>query len=127
MAHATSTNFTPKSAVGQTCDLLRSLGCCAAVLRCHPVALRQPQDTLRCCRGSESETVTLSCCTDSVIAPQLCVRLRLRTLRTKEEHVRPMCKTMTQHNPRFVHFRTVLRRLSFNETMLVYIQMGVTS
>ena len=102
----------------QSCDItLQALRCRAAVVRCHTVALRPPQDTLRCCRGSE--TVTLSCCTDSVIAPQLCVRLRLRTLETKEEHVRPMCKTMTQHNPRFVHFITVLRGLFFNETMLV--------
>ena len=108
----------------QSCDItLQALRCRAAVLRCHTVALRQPQDTLRCCRGSE--TVTLSCCTGSEIAPQLCVRLRLRTLETKEEHV--MCKTMTQHNPGFVHFRTVLRGIFCNVTTLVQIQMGVTS
>ena len=108
----------------QSCDItLQALRCRAAVLRCHTVALRQSQDTLRCCRGSE--TVTLFCCTSSVIVPQLCVKLKLRTLETKEEHF--MRKTMTQHNPGFVHFRNVLGGLFCNETMLIQIQMGVTS
>ena len=72
----------------------RGLFSLATVLWYHTAAFRcreQPQDTLRCCRGSE--TVTLSRCTNSPIAVQLCVRLR--TLDKK----RIMCKPTTQNNP----------------------------
>ena len=51
----------------------------------HTAALRQPQNTLRSCRGSETVvTLTFSCCSSSVIGVQLCIRLR--TLDTKEGH-----------------------------------------
>ena len=54
-----------------------------AALRCRAAALRQPHGTLSCCRGCE--TVSLPCCTSSVIAAaQLCVILK--TLDTEEGH-----------------------------------------
>ena len=49
------------------------LGCRKAALGCHTATLSQPQDTLTYFRGSE--TVTLYCCTSSVIAATWCLWL----------------------------------------------------
>ena len=73
----------------------------AAALRCHTAALRQLQDTLRCCRSSE--IVTFSCWTSSVIAAQLCVRLRTFRHKRKALCTNPPHKNKIIHDPGYVH------------------------